>query len=287
MALLAAGIPFYVWLQSESIIQRRYPLASTTALPVPTAKDLVRGAHLVAVTGCADCHGADLEGRLLNARSVLPVFASNLTRAAQVYSDAELERAIRYAIRPDATTDWLMPSACYRYMSEADVAAIIAYLRTRPPAGPVRPVPRFDFAARWALATGRLEPAFTSALASPASLDPGPRYDGGRYLARIACAECHGTDFEGRGYAPDLNAISRYDRPSFFELLRRGFGRHGRLLPVMHRIAPLRFRAFADYEIVALYDYLDARAHAPAPLVERTREMRRHEEDARALAGAQ
>ena len=133
------------------------------------------------------------------------------------------------------------------------------------------------------LLKGDIEPGVLKTRDSESSLDMGPRYDGGRYLARVACAECHGTDFKGQGYAPDLNILARYSRPAFFDLLRGGAGVNGRFLPVMHHLAPIRFHAFADYEIMALYDYLAARAHAPSDVVARSEALRRHEESTRTL----
>jgi mono/diheme cytochrome c family protein len=220
----------------------------------------------------------------MHAETPLPVYADNLLRAAQTMSDGELERAMRYAIRPDATSMWVMPAGNYTYMSEDDVAAIISYLRSLPPAGVVHPPPQFGFAARLALLRGTVRPALLVAVDDPASLDLGPRYDGGRYLVRITCGECHGTDLKGQGAAPDLARVALYSRPAFFSLLRRGLGSDGRMLPAMHRLARVRFRAFADYEIMALYDYLGARAHAPADVVARAEALRRHEENQRRLS---
>lgn len=283
IGLLAVLLPAGVWLGSEAILLRRYPLTSTSAHAGLTPKEIARGAHLLVVAGCADCHGTDLEGHLLAERTHLPVYSGNLLRAAQTMTDEELERAIRYSIRPDATTEWLMPSASYKYMSDDDVASIVSWLHSRKPEGAAEPPPHFNFAARLALLRGELKPGFLKTFDSPSSLDLGPRYDGGRYLARITCAECHGTDLDGEGYAPDLRTIVHYDHRAFFDLLRRGVGAKGRVLPTMHRLAKVRFHAFADYEIMALYDYLDARAHAPADLVAKDDAIRRHEESTRSL----
>ena len=287
MVLIALLVPATLWLASEATLLRRYPLASTTARPDMTAKQILRGAHLMAISGCADCHGAGLEGRLQRAQAQLPVFSTNLTRAAQTLTDGELERAIRGGIKPDATTEWAMPSANYRYMSEDDMESLISYLRSLPPHGPVRPEPLFDWKQRLALLHGKIVPQVLVVRDSQSSLDMGPRYDGGRYLARIACSECHVTDLKGEGYAPNLDVVARYDRGAFFTLMRRGVGTGDRLLPVMHRLARVRFRALADYEIEALFDYLDARAHAPADVLAKDAAMRRHEESTKALTDSQ
>jgi hypothetical protein len=52
----------------------------------------------------------------------------------------------------------------------------------------------------------------------------------------------------------------------------------------MFHLARIRFHEFADYEIMALYDYLDARAHAPADIVAHAQALRRHEESQRLLS---
>ena len=255
----------YVYVESEAIIQRRYPLPSSTVHAVDTAKALARGKHLVAVAGCSGCHGADLHGRLLTKKGVLPVWSTNLKRRMQTMSDDEFERAVRFGIKPDATSMWVMPSFDYTYMSEDDAVAIVSYLRTLSPDGPIRPEPVFDLRTRMALLEGDLAPVAPETLESPAALDLGPRYDGGHYLARVTCAECHATDLTGTATVPDLVTVSAYDRASFFGLLREGRGVPGHTLRRMPQLARGRFRYFADYEIDALYDYLAARAKALAP----------------------
>ncbi|HEY5046841.1 MAG TPA: hypothetical protein VII49_02330 [Rhizomicrobium sp.] len=271
-------MPTYIYLVSEAVIQRRYPLESATVHAELTSRQILRGAHLIVIAGCTACHGPGLEGRMMHADLPLQLYAGNLLRFARTMSDGELERAIRYASRPDATSLWGMPSGNFAYLSEDDVASIISYLRSRPPAGVALPAPQFDFAARVSLLRGAIKPAFLIAADSPPSLDLGPRYGGGRYLARIACAECHGTDLQGQGGSPDLAVVSLYNRSAFFALLRQGRGASGRIVPAMRSLARIRFHTFADYEILALYEYLIARAHAPRDIVVRAEALRRHEE---------
>jgi mono/diheme cytochrome c family protein len=282
IAACAFLVPGYVYLASEAIIQRRYPLPPVTepsALPQPT---LLRGAHLAKVAGCNDCHGTNLDGRLTDASGPLPVWSANLRLPQARVSDAVFERAVRRGLAEGATTLWGMPSANYTYMSENDMTALFAYVQSLPPGGPERPPPRFDRRARLALLEGQIAPDAITAFKASSSIDLGPRYDGGRYLARVTCGECHGTDLNGTARAPNLDTVSRYGRSQFFNLLRRGWGAGGRRLPEMGQLAVMRFHGFADYEIMALYDYLDARAHAPAALVaraaaEEARERAAHE----------
>jgi mono/diheme cytochrome c family protein len=169
-------------------------------------------------------------------------------------------------------------------MSETDITALVAILKSKEPRGSVHVRPYFGLAARWALLTGKITPASVETTNAPASLDLGPRYDGGRYLARVACSECHGTDLDGRGPAGDLKSVAGYTRPEFFDLLRRGLAPRQRRAPEMRRLAGARFHGFADYEIMALFDYLEARAHASPKLVAHAIALRRQRE--KLLAGS-
>ncbi|MGH6878639.1 MAG: c-type cytochrome [Rhizomicrobium sp.] len=269
--LCATAIPVYDYVASEAVIERRYPLPAIAEPSLSPSPE--RGKHLAQIAGCGDCHGANFEGRRTGEAGALHLWSSNLRLSAVKMSEGEFERALRRGIAPDATSLWAMPSEDYMYMSEGDVAALLAYLRALGPAGPLRPPPAWDRRARLALLYGQIVPAVLAVRDASSSLDMGPRYDGGRYLARIACSECHGTDLAGSPphHAPDLDAISLYSRAAFFDLLRRGKGTHDRRVPVMHRLATVRFHVLADYEIMALYDYLDARAHAPPELLARAK----------------
>ena len=261
VALLAAG---FAWLASQSVIERHYPLLSID-VPAGDKPDVVaRGQHLAKITGCFGCHGAALRGRALKPLPHFRIFASHLTRSAQALDDEQFARAIRDGLRPDGTSLWIMPSETYEYMSGADIGALVAYVRSLPANGAARPSPAFNWRARVAILKGDLEPTAMRAAEAGSSLDLGPRYDGGRYIARVSCAQCHGLDLSGTpdGGTPSLTVLSRYSLHDFFALLREGKARDDRALPAMHDLAKHRFSDFKDYEVMALYDYLSARAAA-------------------------
>lgn len=280
-AAFAVAAPLYVHLASEALIERRYPLAVVEDLPAVPARS-ERGAHLAAVAGCADCHGLDLQGRR-ESLGPLRLWATNLRVAVSRLSAGEFELALRRGLAPDATSLWGMPSENYMYMGEGDVSGLYGYLRSLGKAGNDRPRPVWDLRSRLALLRGRIVPEVVATRDAAPSLDLGPRYGGGRYIARIACSECHGTDLAGAAYAPDLKTVANYGRTAFFDLLRRGRGAAGRRLPSMYRLARVRFHALADYEIMALFDYLSARAHAPAAMFARARANEEHRRETMTL----
>jgi len=252
----------YVFLASEAVIERRYTLPSSLIAASTDTDAIKRGRHLMTIAGCFGCHGDKLEGRTLTLASGMPISSGNLRALAASYSDADFERAIRRGLKPDAKPLWLMPSETYAYMREKDVEDIIAVIRAMPPEHATPKKLAFNWRARRAIVAGTLVPNSPEADEIVMPVDEGPRYEGGRYLATIACAQCHGGDLKGQGYAPDLDIALRYSRPQFFRLLREGRSTHG-WLPVMSPLAVARFRDLKDYEIMALYDYLQARKSLP------------------------
>jgi mono/diheme cytochrome c family protein len=109
---------------------------------------LERGEYLVrGPMGCGNCHtplgpdgpvaGQELAGRLVEKTDMFTAIAPNITPASRVarWSDAELGKAIREGIRPDGTIIGPpMPFIFYRDLSDNDLAAIVAFLRTVPAA---------------------------------------------------------------------------------------------------------------------------------------------------------
>ena len=108
-----------------------------------------RGRYLVeTVAACGNCHtsmgpeGQDRSRHLAggqvidmgNFRAVPANIAPDPATGIGAWSDAEIARAIREGVRPDGRH--LMPPmgfAYYRNISEGNMPAIIAYLRTLPP----------------------------------------------------------------------------------------------------------------------------------------------------------
>ena len=258
-------IPIYVWLASEAVIDRRYTLPRSLVRADSTADAIARGARLAVIDGCADCHGAKLGGRLMRDDPGFPIQASNLRALEQSYTDEDFDRAIRRGLRPDASSLWAMPSQAFVYVHDDDIAAILGYIRSLPPSGQTTPPPSFSDAARWQIVRGEIEPAAPLAMVQMPAIDLGPHYDGGRYIAMMACGACHATELTGSadGRAPDLNVTTRYSREQFFNLMRQGTNAHGLWLPTMGPLAHRRFHILKDWEIDPLYAYLVARAKAP------------------------
>lgn len=173
-------------------------LAATMSWPSLAETALERGEYLVrGPMGCGNCHtplgpdgpvaGQELAGRLVEKNDAFTAIASNITPASRIgeWSDDELATAIREGKRPDGSTIGPpMPFAMYRGISDNDLAAVVAYLRTVPAVENQLPESEYNVP---------LPPAYGSPVGSVADIPRGPTAAYGAYLAGpIAhCIECH------------------------------------------------------------------------------------------------
>ena len=116
---------------AASVIDHQKEHAVEPPAMAPTAEF---GAHLAQV--CRGCHGANLSGGKIGGDPNMPVVA-NLTpheTGLKGWSEADFVRALREGKRPDGTAiKEAMPWKAYGQMSDAELKAIYAYLRTVPP----------------------------------------------------------------------------------------------------------------------------------------------------------
>lgn len=260
---------------SERAIRRAYPAPSTPAFATPLPTDpasLAEGRRLALTRGCYDgCHGHGFAGSVFfDEPGVARLVAPDLTASARRYSDAELERIVRHGVRPDGRSVFGMPSSTFHELSDGDLARILAFLRSQPPANGLAPSLQAGPLGRLGILTGRFEPtavmvrrelAATPPLVAPA--DTGDSLALGRYVARTVCTECHGPDLRGGGGTPALAVASAYTQGEFRHFLRTGAAKGGRELPLMSGVARRRFSHLTDAEVGALHAYLRSLA-APA-----------------------
>jgi mono/diheme cytochrome c family protein len=268
LVLAASAFVGWVYFKSEAVLHRRYPLPAAAALPALGADGPSQGAHLAIIYGCTDCHGDDLRGRPFSHPDPFrQVNSANLTLKAVRYSDTDFARAIRQGLSPTGESVEFMPSNAFTRMSDAEVAAIVAYVRSLPRGG--ADIPAWDVGrkARWQLATGKFPPgmALMADAARQSARDMGPPTQAGRRLVSVACVECHGGDLKGqKGGPPDLAIVGAYDPDDFRRLLKTGVAAGGRQLSMMSPTARKRFSHLTDAEVESIRLYLVARANAPA-----------------------
>ena len=229
-----------VYVVTSSRMSKRYDVA---ARPVPVPADsagIERGRHIaIAIGKCVTCHGDDLGGSVLGENVLLGrLVASNLTRGkggvGERYDDAALARAIRHALRHDGTPLRVMPSEAFQYLSDEDVGALVAYLRSLPPVDRELPPLRVGPMARVLslMTTFPLIPArvVDHARVPPASMPEGITVEYGKYLADVGgCTGCHGPGLSGGSIGPGKApsnltpaGIGTWTEADFIRALREG-----------------------------------------------------------------
>lgn len=192
-------------------INRTYAI-EPEPVSIPAADDraaIARGEYLVkAITKCVDCHGAGLEGDTFNDDLLFGrLIASNLTAGeggvGRDYTDADWVRSIRHGVGPDGKPLLFMPSVEYYPLSDADLSALIAYVKSVPPVdNPDLPGNRVGPLGRFLFLSGQLDllPAEKIDHDAPRPDAPaaGRTVAYGRYLATTGgCIGCHGPTFSG------------------------------------------------------------------------------------------
>ena len=237
------------------------------AVTTDPAALIKHGERLTKVLGCRGCHGNSLKGeKFVEELGFGAIHASNLTLAMQTYDAAGIERALRQGRRPDGSELWAMPSEMYEHLTAPDMAALVAYLKSLPPAGKPMPPKRIEAGWRAEIAEGKYKSAaaYIAEEKGVAPIDLGPTHARARMIAMTACTECHAAQLEGRdGDTPNLDIVGSYNADQFATLMRIGKPVGGRELRMMSGVARGRFAHFTNREVAELHAYLKARAERP------------------------
>jgi mono/diheme cytochrome c family protein len=259
VAVLIAAIAMfvgYLYLATNRQMARVYDV-TVPRVAIPTdAASIARGQYIATrVSGCIECHGADLGGAVIEESFAMGRFVGpNLTRGrgglGARYSDEDLVRSMVHGVRPDRRSVVFMPSAEFHF-TEADLGALIAYLRSLPPvdrelpAMTVGPMPRAltvlaDFPLTSATRIDHANVKF-----APEKIADDPVAAGDKLMAMAGCRGCHGPTLAGGGGPPPgasnitpvgigdwtreqfVTAIREHKRPNgsaIAETMPRGYG---------------------------------------------------------------
>ena len=239
----------------------------------PTPAMLQRGQHIADVF-CASCHapagqtaligGVDLAGDI-----PIPVgsFVSvNLTPGGPLknWTDGEILRVLREGVAPDGSPLAIMGGINIRFMSDDDLHALIAYLRSLPAVDhPTQTPPdQANFIGILVFAAGLApaQPAVTGPITAPPKA---ASVDYGQYILSYQdCRSCHGADLNGgtskiTPNGPSLKAVKSWTQAQFINTMRTGMTPNGsQLKPLM----PYKqIGLMDDEELGAIYQYLSTR----------------------------
>ncbi len=175
-----------------------------------------RGSYLVNhVAACGACHDAFVDGDLAKPRmpdgqlaggsmlvdGKVAVFIPNITpheTGIGAWTDDELVRGLRDGIKRDGSLmSPLMPFGHYRFLSDEDVRAVVAYLRTVEPKPQPRPTQphRYPFPMKMAISMGATHHEPVTTVSEP---DRSNKVAYGEYLANVGhCSACHAMTTRG------------------------------------------------------------------------------------------
>ena len=202
--VLAGGVFLAGFLHHRGVANSQFVINDPPLTLPDDSHSMAHGAHLYLTRGCGDCHGADGGGAtVVDAGPVALVVAGNITPAnlaAKGYDANKIAAAIRHGVAADGRPLFFMPAGDYHNMSDADTAALVAYLQSLPDqprdpgAGGLRPL-------GWVLNMLGEFPAYP---ASVLDHQPRPRSAPaakanaayGEYVIDV-CRGCHGPDLRG------------------------------------------------------------------------------------------
>jgi len=292
-----------VYISSQNRLTRVYEIPDE-AVAIPTDIELLeRGEHIFRFRGCEACHSAGgssyvstdedfgmqahlnlpsqdiplMEGNIyMDDPAVGRVVASNLTSGAGgvggEYTDEGWVKAIRHGVRMDGTPLLFMPSTEFYFLSDEDLGAVIAYVKSAPPMDNVLPSISVS-------PLGRLVMMVPGITFIPAELIPldAPRPDApvvgvtpeyGEYLTH-SCKVCHGLTMSGgqipgfpASWPPALNltwgegsALPNWTEEEFINTMRTGETPDG--IELRKAYMPwTSYRHMNDDELRAVWVYL-------------------------------
>jgi mono/diheme cytochrome c family protein len=274
----AAGLLWHAMNKMDRVIQ----LDIAPVAYVSGPESVERGRYLYLARGCADCHGNSGEGRVfIDHPNGLFARGANLTgglgSAVAKYTEADWVRSIRHGVGPDGKPLFPMPSEDYNRFSDADLADIVAYVRSLPPKDSDGALVKLPLPVKLAYGAGIVKDAAekidhtrppSPAVASEATVERG------RYVAQV-CIGCHGAQLKGGripGAPPDWppaanitsgtgGVMGRYETLEQFKTMIRTAARPDGT-PVN---AVMPFEALKhtnDIDIEALYLFLKSPASA-------------------------
>ncbi len=254
-------------------LNRTYEVA-VDAVPIPTdAAAVARGEHLAtAVSGCNDCHLKDYSGELFfDDPAIGQIYATNLTAGqggiGAAYTDEDWVRALTHGVSPDGRILMLMPSQYFRYYSDADLGAIIAYMKTIPPVDNETLLPQFTLMGRLLFALNALGEAPAEMIdheGERSSAPPaGATAEYGELLVTVGtCKDCHSANLAGgrpgpnEPWGPNLTPggrLASWTEADFVAVMREGKAPDRQLSEAMPWQS---YRGMTDEELQAVWLYL-------------------------------
>jgi mono/diheme cytochrome c family protein len=277
LLVIAFAVLYVIGTVKWNRLHGKYEVPVVT-IPIPTDQaSIARGEHIATIRMCMQCHKDNLGGQTARVPGLVTLSVPNLTSGAggvgATNSDEDWVRAIRHGVGHDGRGLALMPSGVFYYLSDEDLGALIAYLKTLPPVDNEMPPTGLGPLGRVMLALGQLpEPLLPNVTEidhyapRPVAPEPSVTVEYGEYLANT-CTVCHGANLNGQTLQEGPNVyvalnLTRggemvgWSEADFITTMRTGVTRGGKqLIDVM----PWKyFGQMTDNELKAVWLYLQS-----------------------------
>lgn len=272
LVVVVAGAAATGYLMAERKMARTIDLAVQPVAYATGKQALERGKYLYESRGCADCHGADGGGREFVNDGKLRLAGPNITATGVTarYQPEDWVRTIRHGIKPDRRPAMIMPSEDYNRLTDQDLAAMVAYVRSLPQRQGGGTVLDLTLPVRVLYGFGSVKDAaekINHSLPPAQPVAEAVNVQHGAYVANM-CLGCHGEHLAGGkipGGPPDWpaasnltpgegTAMARYaNAGQFLAMLRTGKRPDGTPIRVMPFDSLSKLN---DVDGAALYEYL-------------------------------
>jgi mono/diheme cytochrome c family protein len=282
IAFAFGGLLAYALYKAQQRMDRRIEITPYDVAIPGDAAALERGKYLFSTRGCVDCHGADGAGRAFVDDGSMRIKGPNISpgpgNVVARYSPADWERVLRHGVKPDGRPLMIMPSEDYNRLSDADLGALVAYVKQLPPVAGGAADLRLPLPYRALYGLGKIPDAasiidHTRKPAAPVAEAVSVAH--GEYVSAM-CIGCHGEGLSGGKIptgppdwpaAPNLtpgegSVMPRYlTAQSLMAMLRQGRRPDATVITVM----PFEsFKNISDTDVAALHLYLKSLPPRPA-----------------------
>ncbi|WP_213775257.1 cytochrome c [Bradyrhizobium sp. dw_78] len=270
LAAAAFALPAVLIVAGLYKLQARH--APVPDLKIAMTSEQIHHGQTIASAFCGACHssaGILTGGRNLGEHLPVPIgrmIAANLTPAGQLsrWSDGEIFRAIRNGVDADGHRLIIMSLTNAGKLSDDDIRALIAYIRSVPAAGEPTPNPPDQINPLGLVMVGAGlfpagRPVFTGTVTAPSKAATAEY--GAYILSYQDCRTCHGANLTGGvpgqfgPLGPNLAVVEDWKLEEFITTLRTGVDPNGYKLD--GSLMPWRaIGKMDDEELGAIYAYL-------------------------------
>ena len=201
--LVAVGMVVATQLANQKM-QRHVAVAVTAVTPATDVAAIARGRYLYSSRACAECHGASGGGRVFvddgkGLKLAGPHISPGVGNVTAAYRDEDWVRTIRHGVKPDGRPLMIMPSEDYNRLTDADLGALVAYVKQLPATTGGAAVLDLPLPMRVLYGLGAIKDAaarIDHRLPPQQPVAEGLTVEHGKYVANM-CLGCHGPQLAG------------------------------------------------------------------------------------------